>query len=122
MAPRKNGTPRSGSSRSVLPSNSSIMPTVLCSNKMRADNAGKEVKRFYSPAEPAVSSMPLPVDSAPLSLTDERDALRLALLDYLRFMTLARPPCPQGLNIDRRSRLVKRRWCAVYGPSFPGQL
>ena len=55
----------------------------------------------------------------PLSLTDERDALWLASLDYMRFMTLARPPCPQGLNIDRRSGLVKGRWCAVHGAFVP---
>jgi hypothetical protein len=55
----------------------------------------------------------------PLPRTDERDALWLASLDYLRFMTLARPPCPQGFNIDGRSGLVKGRWCAVHSVFVP---
>jgi hypothetical protein len=58
----------------------------------------------------------------PLSLTDERDARWLASLDYLCLTALARPPCPQGLNIDRRRGLVKRRWSGVHSALVPWQL
>jgi hypothetical protein len=50
-----------------------------------------------------------------LFLIDGRDAVWLPRLDYLRFITLVHPPCPQGLDIDRLSGLVIGGWCAVHG-------